>query len=104
MKILSWNIGGLNGLEKCHLLKQLFEVESPDVLLIQETKMEGGQFIDLIPRIWGNSEGVAGNAIGTVCGQAIAWNKNNVLGLVAKLLNLGIFRAIPGMKRTGIGF
>jgi exonuclease III len=41
MKILSWNIRGLNARSKQTLLKDRIRKEKPDILLLQETKCVG---------------------------------------------------------------
>jgi exonuclease III len=41
MKILSWNIRGLNTRRKQTLLKDRIKKEQPDILLLQEKKCAG---------------------------------------------------------------
>jgi hypothetical protein len=52
MRIVSWNVRGLNGLEKRKEVKELVREKVPFVLCIQETKL---QLIDdfLCNSIWG---------------------------------------------------
>lgn len=40
MKVILWNIKGMNNLHKKDLLKNIFCDHKPDILLIQETKMQ----------------------------------------------------------------
>ena len=40
MKILSWNIRGLNGSHKQEVVRNMIRDQRPDVFLIQETKMK----------------------------------------------------------------
>lgn len=39
MKVISWNIRGLNGLNKQDILRNLIRDQNPDIILVQETKM-----------------------------------------------------------------
>jgi exonuclease III len=38
MKIISWNIRGLNGRSKQKLLQDMIIAEKPDIMMLQETK------------------------------------------------------------------
>lgn len=40
MRIISWNIGGLNYLNKCDKVRAFFKDYSIDIALLQETKIE----------------------------------------------------------------
>ncbi len=40
MKIISWNIRGLNGTHKQEIMRNLIRDQRPDILMIQETKMK----------------------------------------------------------------
>ena len=42
MKILSWNIRGLGSKKKMRIVKRLLSSQSPDVVMLQETKREFG--------------------------------------------------------------
>jgi exonuclease III len=41
MKVVSWNCRGMGNKTKEEAMKSLIRIEAPDILLIQETKMEG---------------------------------------------------------------
>jgi exonuclease III len=41
MKIITWNIRGLNGRSKQRILRNCVKSEDPDILLLQETKCAG---------------------------------------------------------------
>jgi len=45
MKVLSWNCRGLGGRSKEEEMKDLLIISHPDLLLIQETKMEETTFL-----------------------------------------------------------
>ena len=71
MKIISWNIRGLNNPHKHDILKNMIRDNRPDIFVIQETKMLKDK-VECLPifkggRIIGNdSEGASG-------GMAIFW-------------------------------
>ena len=64
MKIASWNCRGLGSKKKMESMKDLIRTASPDILLIQETKMEEGYFLQLAPFFWKFSESLAVSARG----------------------------------------
>ena len=42
MKILSWNIRGFGSKKKMRIVRRLLSSQSPDVVMLQETKREFG--------------------------------------------------------------
>ena len=48
MKVISWNIRGLNSKGKQRYLKERLKVEKPQVMLIQETKVSGQKLHHII--------------------------------------------------------
>jgi exonuclease III len=79
MKIISWNIRGLNGCSKHKLLRDLILVEKPDIVLLQEKKCTSEDVDRLLPYCWKQGEAVSTTATGTAGGLAILWNTNSVL-------------------------
>jgi exonuclease III len=79
MKIISWNIRGLNGRSKQKMLRELIIVETPDVVLLQETKCTSEDIDRLLPYCWRQGRAVSIDATGTAGGVAILWNTNVVL-------------------------
>jgi exonuclease III len=71
MKIISWNIRGLNGHSKQKLLRDLILVEAPDIVLLQETKFTSEDFDQLLPFCWKQGGVVSIDAAGTTGGLAI---------------------------------
>ncbi len=68
MKILSWNIRGLNGIHKQEVIRNMIRDQRPDVFLIQETKMkkermENIKFNNSMQGIASNSEGASGGLL-----------------------------------------
>ena len=49
MKIISWNVNGLRAVLKKDALK-FIDTETPDILCIQETKLQAGQIDTILPR------------------------------------------------------
>lgn len=54
LKVISWNVNGLNALvsSKKHVLDQLIHNHAPDVMFLQETKIQEpmeGDYADLVP-------------------------------------------------------
>jgi endonuclease/exonuclease/phosphatase family metal-dependent hydrolase len=49
MKIISWNIRGLNGRSKKKMLRDLILAEKPDIVLLQETKCTSEDIDRLLP-------------------------------------------------------
>jgi exonuclease III len=79
MKIITWNIRGLNGRSKQKLLRDLILAEKPEILLLQETKCTSEDIDKLLPYCWKQGAAVSIDATGTAGGLAILWNTNAVL-------------------------
>jgi len=52
MKLLSWNIRGLNGPRKGKLLKKLIMEEKPTTLFLQETKCNSTLLEKIAAKAW----------------------------------------------------
>jgi exonuclease III len=78
MKLISWNIRGLNGRSKQKMLRDLIIAENPDVLMIQETKCTSEDIERMLPYCWRQGKAVSIDATGTAGGVAILWNTNMV--------------------------
>ena len=57
-------------------MKDLIRISSPDILLIQETKMEEDYFLQLAPLFWKFSEGLVVSARGASGGLGTLWRKD----------------------------
>jgi exonuclease III len=79
MKIISWNIRGLNGRSKQKMLRDLILAEKPDIVLLQETKCTSEDIDRLLPYCWKQGVAASTDATGTAGGLAILWNTNAVL-------------------------
>ena len=52
MKVLSWNYRGPGSKVKEQAIKDLIRLSQPDILLIQETKMEKEAFLQVSANFW----------------------------------------------------
>ena len=59
MKVLSWNCRGLSNKIKEEAMKDLISLAQPDILLIQETKMEKDAFLQVSAKFWKKGGGTA---------------------------------------------
>ena len=54
MKLLSWNIRGLDGRSKKRMLKMKIQKDPPSVLFLQETKCPSDSATSILAWIWKN--------------------------------------------------
>ncbi|KAI8563375.1 hypothetical protein RHMOL_Rhmol03G0107200 [Rhododendron molle] len=54
MKIISWNIRDMGSSVKKRFLTKLIKERNPDVIMIQETKIEKFEVV-AVQRLWGNT-------------------------------------------------
>jgi exonuclease III len=78
MKIISWNIRGLNGHSKQKMLRDLIIAEKPDIMMLQETKCATEDMDKLLPYCWKQGKGISTVATGTAGGLALLWNPSSV--------------------------
>jgi exonuclease III len=74
MKIISWNCRGMGSKVKEEATRSLIRREAPDILLIQETKMEDNEFLQISKKFWKGSSGQAVSARGASGGLGSLWN------------------------------
>lgn len=76
LKILSWNVNGLNDFNKRDIIKSLVRKWKVDILCLQETKLQEWNAV-LIHHIWGNrwAAWVELKASGTRGGVIVLWDK-----------------------------
>ena len=103
MKIISWNIKGLNGRSKQKFLRDLILAEKPDIVLLQETKCTSKDVDRLLPYCWKQGEAVSTMAIGTAGGLDILWNTNSVLleNFIATRWSIIVDYRLIGSKKPG---
>lgn len=75
MKIISWNIRGLGSSVKKRFVSKLIKDRSPDVLLLQETKIERFER-SIVQRMWGSYDVdyAESGAVGLSGGVLTIWN------------------------------
>ena len=59
MNIVSWNCRGMGSRIKEEAIRSLIRIEAPDILLIQETKMEDNAFLHASKKLWNKSDAKA---------------------------------------------
>eukprot|EP00253_Pinus_taeda_P035614 PITA_35614 len=74
MKFVSWNCRGLGSPTKLEVVKDLLKVEPTDILMLQETKIEGQSLLDTSRLKWNKNSGKAVSARGTSGGLATLWS------------------------------
>jgi len=78
MKIVTWNIRGINGRSKQRILRDCIMAEKPDILLLQETKCKGAEAASIFQRIWRDCIFITTDSIGASGGLAILWDPHKV--------------------------
>jgi exonuclease III len=74
MKLTSWNCRGFRRKMKEEALKDIIRTSKSDILLLQETKMEGKDFLKTTKELWKISQGIAESARGASGGIGTLWN------------------------------
>ena len=78
MKVISWNMRGGGGQVKRRILKRKIRKEKPDVLLLQETKMEERDLKKLAGTVWKGCEVVGIDSKGAAGGMGIWWDPDKI--------------------------
>ena len=73
MNIVSWNCRGLRNSSKVEVVKDLLRMASPDILLLQETKIEEANLLSLSKKNWKKESGMVVSARGSSGGLATPW-------------------------------
>ena len=76
MKLVSWNCRGLGNPSRIEAVRDLLKSEPSDVLMLQETKIEGQALLELGRTKWNKKAGKAVNARGTSGGLATLWTED----------------------------
>jgi exonuclease III len=74
MKFVSWNCRGFGSTPKEEALKDIIKTSKAKILLIQETKMEGQDFLRKAKARWNISSGIAESSRGASGGLGTIWN------------------------------
>eukprot|EP00253_Pinus_taeda_P027218 PITA_27218 len=74
MKLVSWNVRGLNSPGKSRMLKNMIKMEKPQMCFLQEMKCNSATLGCILSKAWPGCRSVAVDATGASGGLAIAWN------------------------------
>ena len=74
MKVLSWNCRGLGSKSKEEAMSNLISLHHPDILLIQETKMEEDVFLQTSTKFWKKRGKAAISSRGAFDGIGTLWD------------------------------
>ena len=74
MWYISWNCRGLGSNQKEEALKDIIRINKPDILLIQETKMEDSILYQVGHALWKKGPGIAISSKGASGGIATFWD------------------------------
>ena len=77
MKLVSWNCRGLGNPSKIEAVKDLLKIDSPEILMLQETKIEGEALLEISRTKWNKRTGKVVSARGTSGGLATLWNEDS---------------------------
>jgi exonuclease III len=78
MQYVSWNCRGLGSKMKEEALRDLVRLENPEVLLIQETKLEEKDLLRISQSFWKKGPGKAVSARGASGGLATFWDSSKL--------------------------
>lgn len=74
MKLISWNVRGLNSPTKHRMLKNMIQQENPSLVFLQETKGNSIVLEKILNKVWTRCRSVSADASGASRGQEILWN------------------------------
>lgn len=78
MKLISWNIRGLNSPRKGRLLKNMIIQEKPQILFLQETKCNSRVLERTAAKVWPRRLSAAVDSDGASRGLAILWDNQTI--------------------------
>ena len=74
MRYISWNCRGLGSALKEEALKDMVRIYNPEILLVQETKLEEVYLLQVGKKFWKKGPGIAINSRGYSGGVATFWD------------------------------
>ena len=77
MKIISWNVRGINASNKRQRIKQVLDSLQPDIILLQETKLSQGNFDNSVAK-WKKWNSYHVQGVGALGGIVVLWNPYTV--------------------------
>jgi len=78
MKLISWNIRGLNSPGKGQLMNNMLQQEKPQILILEETKCNSTTLDQILAKAWPGSKEVVVEAMGASGGLAIVWDDRDI--------------------------
>ena len=75
MRLVSWNWRGLGNPAKAEVVKDLLKIETPEILTLQETKIEGYSLLQISSNKWKKNAWKAINSRGSSGGLATLWEE-----------------------------
>ena len=78
MKLVSWNVRGLNSQGQYRMIKNMIQKEKPQLLFLQETKCNSQMLGTILSKAWPSSSSVAVDASRASGGLAIAWDTHSM--------------------------
>ena len=74
MKYISWNCRGLGSKLKEDAIRDLIRIHKPEILLLQETKMEETAVLQIGKKFWKKGTCIGNNSRGASGGIATFWD------------------------------
>ena len=87
MKAISWNCRGLGSKGKVEAMIDLISLHQPDILLIQETKMEETTFLQVSKKIWKKKGSATLSSRGASGGIGTLWDDGKYEAVASKKIN-----------------
>lgn len=78
MRVISWDIRGLNAPSKQRLIFNLRIESKPNILLLQETKIEEQNTVAIVHKVWKDVEFSANPSSGASGGLLCLWYKDSI--------------------------
>lgn len=78
MKLISWNVRGINGPGKYRMLKNMILQEQLHIVFMQETKCSTSTLEPILSKAWAGCKTTIVDETGALGGLAIAWNSQHI--------------------------
>lgn len=102
MKIISWNVRGLNAPSRNRLIKSQMDLIKCDIIMLQETKLSQGS-ADVLFSSWKRWNFVSHPASGASGGLALLWNNFNIdVQLITSAANWMLFLILSKVSKVKI--
>lgn len=77
MRIISWNVRGINASDKRHIIEQQLDSSQVDIILLQETKLYQDSYKKLVGK-WSNWKSSHARGVEASVGLTALWNPKTV--------------------------